>query len=165
MRKIFYLLLASSSLFLASCTKEEDDIDLDASNTALLQQEYWRLTSMTFNPDINNVESVIQDAFQYLNDCYTDNVWAFPNSTDVNVDEYYLKCNINDPQVHNYKFNIQNDSYLRIYTNPDDMNASILIEGKIVTETHDKFFVEHEYWEENTERTVRVIRGFEKFTY
>lgn len=165
MKKIFYLLLASSTLFLASCTKEEDDIELDASNTALLQQEYWRMTSMTVNPDVDNDESFPQDSYQYLNACYKDNVWSFPNGTDAHMDEHYLKCNINDPQIHEYKYNIENDSYLRIYSNPDDRDNSIYIQGKITALTHDSFILEHRYWDENTEKNVLITRGFAKFSY
>jgi len=162
MKKYILALLSISVLALNSCTKEEDDEDIDVSKSVYLVDGYWKLTSLLVNNDIDNELSPTNETFDFLDGCIKDNVYEFNSKTSMTIHEERLKCNANNPDKQDYYYSItNNDSYIKIWSNPDNPNESIFLDGTIQTISVTKFIVKKTYWNETTEKNVFTQHTYE----
>lgn len=164
MKKILLALSSCVLLFTASCTKEIDDKDVDVSKPVYLQQSYWMLTSLIENLDYGNEESLDKETFPFLNDCIKDNIYDFESTSDFSVAEHHLKCNASNPDKTNYFYNItKNDGYIRIWSNPDDIDGSIYMQGDITTINTKKFTIKNVRYNESTEKNEMRLYTYETY--
>lgn len=162
MKKVLLALSSILLLMTASCTKEIDDQDLDVSKPVYLQDSYWMLTSLIVDPDYGGDNSAPNETFPTLADCEKDNVFDFRTDTEYIVDESFLKCNANNPDQATYYYMItQNDSYIKIYSNPEDIDNSVLMQGEIETISIYKYTIKVLTYDENTELTEMKLYTYE----
>ena len=137
------LLLALSALLVVSfvsCTKEEDELDIDVSKPSYLVNNYWKVTEVEVNPDFENENSFLSSVYQNLPLCFRDNIYDFTTSTTLTIDESHVKCDANHPQLSYFHYLVSNnDKSLMIYTNPEDPGASTWFNGEITTINVEKF--------------------------
>lgn len=160
------VLLALSALIIVgfnSCTKEEDEVDIDVSKPSYLTKSYWEVTSVMVNPDYYNELSMATETFMVDSPlCFRDNIYDFASTTTFVVDELHLKCNANDPQQTTYFYSItNNDSQLKMWTNNDDPDGSIWFDGEIRTINIDKFTTTQYTYIPATEKTVQTVVTYE----
>jgi hypothetical protein len=161
MKKVLFSLSAILALFLSACTKEEDDVDIDVSKHVYLYDSYWMLTSVLHNNDYTNENSPTIDITSTFNQCELDNVYYFEPGGHLNFNESFMKCNANDPEERNYYYSISNgDSYFKSWTNAEDPDHSIFVEGKIITYNTKHFVVETMIYDPSTEKTEFFSRTY-----
>lgn len=164
MKKILLALSSFVLLFTASCTKEIDDRDVDVSKPVYLQESYWMLTSLIENLDYGNEESLDKEIFPFLDDCIKDNVYEFETKSDFSVAEHHLKCNASNPDKTNYYYSISNkDNYIKIWSNPDDIDNSIYMQGEITTINTKKFTIKTVHYNESTTKTEMRLYTYETY--
>lgn len=140
MKKFLYAILAVSTLAFASCTKEEDEIEIDVSKNGYLTKSYWQVTSVMVNPDFYAEGSFPTEEFTNLPLCFRDDIYEFTTDSKFIIDENHVKCNANNPQQKEYFYNIINsDKGFKVWSNPDDPDASLWFNGEIETFNIDKF--------------------------
>lgn len=164
MKKYLLAIAALALLALGSCTKEEDDADIDVSKSVYLVDGYWRMTSFLVNNDIDNEFSPTTETFEFLDGCIKDNVYTFNSKSSLTINEDRLKCNVNSPDEQQYYYSItEGDSYIKIWSNPDNPDASIFMDGTIETISVKKFTISKKYWNATTEKNVYRQTTYEMF--
>lgn len=164
MKKILLSVLVITSMFgFSSCEKEEDPIDV--TKNAYLFDRTWKLTGELYCADLDVEVPVYTDVYATLPDCYTDNFYFFNTKSTCQINDYWLKCSSTNPDITEVNFLVSNeDTYIKFYTNPDDIDNSIFLQGVMTTPDIEHFVITHTYWDEGTEKNVESIYYFEKFT-
>lgn len=162
MKRILFLIsLAIGALSLNSCEKKMDEVDV--TKNAYLLDRAFQIKSIMFTGDFYAEFPVYEDILIPKEPCEKDDFYFFNNAGMGSYHDNFLKCSASAPDNYPIFFNISNeDTYITIYTNPDDPGASIKLQGKMETETIDKFIVTHNYYNEHTEKTEELIYTFEK---
>ena len=164
MKKILLALSSCILLITASCTKEIDDKSIDVSKPVYLQESYWMLTSLIENLDYDNEDSPDKERFPFLNDCIKDDVYEFETTSNFSVAEHHLKCNASNPDKTNYFYAISNnDSHIKIWSNPDDIDNSIYMQGTITTINTRKFTIKTVTYNKTTEKNEMRLYTYETY--
>lgn len=163
MKKIYAALI--SGLFavatLSSCEKEPEPIDV--TKNAFLHERAWQMSDYRLTTNIDAEVPVWTDLFTMMDPCKKDDYFFFHTKNSGAVYDYFIKCATTDPDSEPFYFSItDNDQYITVYTNPEDMAGSIILQGKITTPHIDEFKVNHRYWNEATELTEEVEFTFNK---
>lgn len=161
MKKVLLSISALFLIFLSACTKEVDDIDIDVSKDMYLYESYWQITSILQDLDHENELTSPIEIFFDMNQCYRDNIYFFETTDKFFIDESFLKCNAATPDVTTMYYDISNnDSYLKIWSNPEEPDASVYLDGTIKTVNIKKFLVE-----KITYNTVTEKFEFRQYTF
>mgnify|MGYP000886972399 CR=1 FL=1 len=164
MKKFLYAILAASTLFFSSCTKEEDDNKIDISKPVMLQRGYWQMTSYKVQANYYDPEQFPVEQIETLDQCLKDNVWVFTSDTELKIEENFMKCVITDPDVRYLYYDIYgSDTWIKIWSNPDDIDNSIVLNGEIKNISADEFIVKSTTYDEATQITTLHVRGFTKY--
>lgn len=161
MRKLI-LALACCGL-LASCVKDIDKEIVDVSKTTYLMNGKWQLKAMTWLPDINDPTAFPVDVYTSKGDCEKDNQFVFATSS-VMVEYENLKCALTQPDstIYNYALT-QNDRFLSVWSNPDDVANSIFLAGDITFPSIDTFVVTYNgVHPQNQDLVSRYVKTFVK---
>lgn len=141
MKKIIFAL--ASCAVLASCVKEKDKEPIDVSKTTYLMDGRWQLKVYTRYNDINDTTSV-SDALTPMSGCEKDNYFSFNTANVVIQHEGTSKCEITAPDSLEFRYGLtSNDNYLRIWSNPDDADNSIILAGDVKYPSIDTFIVSY----------------------
>ncbi len=149
MRKLVLLFLALG-LTLASCDKEDNTYDpIDVSKAKLLINGVWQLKSYTYNPNIDDEESVLADLFTEIPGCVKDNLHFFrPTGTFV-MEEGYTKCIMTAPDSVEYFYRLEeNENRIIVWADPEDEENSILMYGKLECPSIDTFIYSYQVYDE-----------------
>jgi len=140
MKKIIFAL--ASCAILASCVKDEDKDPIDVSKTTYLKDGRWQLKKSTWLPSVDDSTGFPVDKYTELAGCEKDNFLIFNNNTTVSRYEGLSKCEVGAPDslVYSYEL-VDNDGFLRIWSNPEDKDNSIILAGKATYPSIDTFFV------------------------
>jgi len=93
MKNLKSLVWVLSALFLISACKD------DPTNTELLTDHQWKLTSLTVAPPVPFNGSSISDFYSQYEDCDKDDLVIFEAGGQVKFDEGSTKCSNSDDQV------------------------------------------------------------------
>lgn len=141
MKKIIFAL--ASCAVLASCVKEKDKEPIDVSKTTYLLDGRWQLKSYIRYNDLNDTLSV-SDALTPMSGCEKDNYFDFTSANTVFQHEGNSKCEITAPDSLEYRYSLTSDDrYLRIWSNPDDADNSIVLAGDIKYPSIDSFVLSY----------------------
>lgn len=136
-KKILLGAIAFSLIGLSSCTKEEDNVDIDVSKTAFLKDGVWKLYQYDWYRNILSEEPTFaDDAFEPLDGCVKDNFYDFGNNGQVILDEGLTKCFLSQEQETKYYYALsQQDKFLSIWDlvpNPvetDKLDTLYILQG------------------------------------
>lgn len=163
MKKFLFAILAVALAF-SSCTKEEDDNDIDVSKKAMITQGYWQMTSYKVQADYYDPEQFPVEQIETLDQCLKDNVWVFTSDKEMKIEENFMKCVITDPDVKYFFYEVYgNDTWIKIWSNPDDIDNSILYNGEIKTINADNFIIKTTTYNSSNDKTTLHVRGFTKY--
>ncbi len=163
MRKLLLAGLGLTLLF-ASCKKaEEDKQPIDVSKTKMLMDGSWKLKSYIFINDVNDPTSMPLDYYTPLAGCEKDNFFVFNTRSAVTLYEGNTKCAATAPDTIAYNYSFENDEkYLRIFANPDDVANSTILAGDITYPAPDSFIVKYTSYNETTEVTSGHTKTYVK---
>jgi len=140
MKKIVLALAVCATI--ASCQKKEDTDPIDVSKSTYLMNGKWQLKAFTWLPDINDSTSFETDQYEALPGCEKDNYYVFNTLNRVSLYDNMTKCNISAPDSIVYGYVLSNnDNYLEVYTNPDDVNHVNVLYGSVTYESIDSFLL------------------------
>lgn len=121
MKKLVFASLALATL-LSSCEEKEPKVDI--SYEKALMNRKWIVVQVKQNANVNDPANAWQDITNSADPCVKDNRLTFVSKTDAQLDEHYLKCTPSDPQYRDYGYVIENENYIKIFTNRGDINGS-----------------------------------------
>lgn len=162
MKKILTLALlaVSASFSFTSCEKDKEKIDV--TKNAFLYERAWVLKSAVYTDDIDVEFPAYIDLYSTMEPCQKDDYYYFNTKNSGELHEYFIKCNEDNPNFIPFYFNItDNDSYITIYTNPEDPGASVIMSGIMTTPNIDEFKVVNRYFDGTTEKNVQYEYVFE----
>lgn len=140
MKKLIFA-LATCTIF-ASCVKDEDKDPIDVSKTTYLKDGGWQLKKWTWLVNVDDSTSETRDIYEPLSGCEKDNYLIFNTNNTVTRYEGNSKCEISAPDSVAYSYElVDNDGFLRIWSNPEDKDNSIVLAGKAIYPSIDTFFV------------------------
>lgn len=125
MKKILFAVLGATC-FLASC---EEDPMVDISYEKALMDKHWILTDVKQNPNVNVPTNTWSSIFGSLPICLRDNKWYFTSTTDLTISEHWTKCTPSDPDNRNLFYTIENENYMKIYSNKSNVSGSMVVQG------------------------------------
>lgn len=125
MKKLLFAVLCSS-FFLTSC-KEEAKVDISFEKN--LMDKHWVLADLKNNPNVNVPTNTWTSVYGGVAPCVKDNRWFFKSTSDLSIDEYWTKCTTSAPDITNVFYNIQNENYIKIYSNKSNVDGSIIVKG------------------------------------
>lgn len=163
MKKLLLAGLGFTLLF-ASCKKaDEDKQPIDVSKTKMLMSGKWQLKAYIFVNDINDPTSMQLDHYTPLPGCEKDNFFIFNTTSNVSLYEGKTKCAITAPDSTVYSYRFTNDEkYIQIYGNPDDVDNSLLLWGDVKYPSVDSFVVHYTTYNETTEVTSGHTKTYVK---
>ncbi|PSK92033.1 hypothetical protein [Taibaiella chishuiensis] len=163
MRKLLLAGLGFTLLF-ASCSKsEEDKQPIDVSKTKMLMSGKWQLKAYVFVNDISDPTSMPLDYYTPLPGCEKDNFFIFNTTNQVSLYEGNTKCAATAPDSTVYNYNFTNDEkYLKIYSNPDDVDNSLILWGDVKYPTVDSFVIYYTTFNSTTEITSGHTKTYTK---
>lgn len=121
MKKLVFASLALATL-LSSCEEKEPKVDV--SYEKALMNKKWIVVQVKQNANVNDPTNVWQDITNSADPCVKDNRLTFVSKTDAQLDEHYRKCTESDPQFRDYGYVLENENYIKIFTNRGDINGS-----------------------------------------
>ena len=125
MKKIL-LATIGAALFLTSC---EDEPKINISYEKALMDKHWILTDVKVNSNVKVPTNTWTSTFGSIPPCVKDNKWYFPSTSDLSVFEHWTKCSPSDPDLRSLFYNIQNENYIKIYSNKANVDGSIVVKG------------------------------------
>jgi len=153
MKKI--ILFVAGIGLLASCSKNvKSDTPIDASKSKMLMDGAWQLKAYMINPDINDSLSIPQDAYTPLPGCVKDNFYVFHNAGVLVQYEGYHKCTLSDPDSVALLYQLSNnETHLRVWSNPDDPEHSVLFDGNMAYPSVDSFILDFQTYDSAADMT------------
>lgn len=116
-------------LSLASCQKDNDDSSqTQTTKTDLLTANTWKISAIAISP--NFYDATLQQTFEqhpYFTDCLKDNTIRFSKDGIANSDEGATKCEIDDPQTTEDKWEFD-DNKSHLILNPGSSETKFTIE-------------------------------------
>jgi hypothetical protein len=158
--KKFILALAGLGLFATACKKEDP---IDTSKTKYLMDKYWRMTSSLYTADVSDPLSLPVDIFPGFPTCRKDDYYHFATASTGEVHDHFDKCSGADPDESPFFWNLSNnETYLRIYTNPEFPEESIHLAGDVTYVSIDTFVLTYLDYNEVSEKTSRYTNTYVK---
>ncbi len=146
-----------------SCTKEEDDMDIDVSKPVLLADKYWQFYSYKIQWDANDPMQAPVEQFELLDQCQRDNFLIFYEDGTMAEFEHRIKCQLSQPDSTLMWYQVFNeDSRIKIWSNPEDPENSIFLQGRIRSHSIDTISITYDVYMEATEVTRRYVYGYVK---
>ena len=166
MKKLL-LVFAAFGLLMTSCQKDLDTATdaplIDASKAQLLMNGLWQLTGYTINPNINDSLAFPVDYFPPIPGCEKDNLLKFQSKSLMTIHEGFSKCVLSAPDSVDYSYSLTNDDQrIKIWSNPDDMENSIIYDAAITYPSLKKFVMVYEVYDNVSEITSGHTKTFEK---
>jgi len=144
------LTIAIASIGFVSCDKKEEPIDV--SKRAYLYDRAWNLIEHRHTINADDEFPVYTDVLATTSPCKYDDFYFFDTKTSGVYSDYFVRCDASLPEHTPIFLDIsEDDQIISVYSNPDDINASLLIYGHMKTPHIDTFTVENRYWSEDTE--------------
>lgn len=163
MKKIISVLLAGIMGLTLFSSCEEDKEPIDVTKNAFLYQRAWKLVGLQQTLNIDAETPIWNDLYVLMEPCEQDDYMYFHTKSSGATFDYFIKCSSTDVDSTNFWYNItDNDSYITVYTNPDDMASSIVLQGGMSTPHIDTFRVTYTYFNEGTELNEQIQYTFEK---
>jgi len=161
------LIFAAFGLLMASCQKDLDTATdaplIDASKARLLMDGYWQLTAYTVNPDFNDSTAFPTDVFPQMPGCEKDNLYKFVSPTLLSIQEGATKCGLSAPDSVDYVYSLtNNESHFTVWSNPDDLEHSLVYDAEITYPSTKKFIIVYHVYNDATKLTSEHIKTFEK---
>lgn len=125
MKKILLATIAAAC-FLTSC---KDEPKIDISYEKALMDKDWILTDIQVNPNVKVPTNTWTSSFGSIPPCLKDNKWYFKSTSDLTISEHWTKCSPSDPDTKNLFYTIQNENYIKIYSNKSNVDGSIVVKG------------------------------------
>lgn len=121
MKKLVFASLALATL-LSSCEEKEPKVDI--SYEKALMNRKWIVVQVRQNANVNEPTNVWNDITNSADPCVKDNRLMFTSKTEALLDEHFRKCTESDPQTRDYGYVLENENYIKIFTNRADINGS-----------------------------------------
>lgn len=121
MKKLVFASLALATL-LSSCEETEPKVDI--SYEKALMNRKWQVVKVQQNANVNEPTNVWHDITNSTDPCISDNRLTFISKTDAQLDEHYRKCTESDPQTRDYGYVLENENYIKIFSNRADINGT-----------------------------------------
>ncbi len=138
MKKVIFALAICATI--VSCQKKEDKDPIDVSKTTYLMSQHWQLKYYTLRPDVDDSSSFAAPVT--IPTCSQDDYLGFNTINRVSLYDGLSKCVIGSPDSIVYGYALtSNDAHLQIYTNPEDQNHQIYLEGAVTYPSIDSFIV------------------------
>lgn len=158
------LLIALGACLFVACNKNvDDDGPIDASKQKMLMDKAWQLKAYTVNPNINDTNSFPQDQYEDLADCIKDNYYIFNDQYTMSLYDHYQKCTMSEPDTIAYYYSLTNDEkYLTVWSNPDDIDHSMVMYGNMTYPSIDSFILTWQVYDSTTETTSESVQTYVK---
>lgn len=140
MKKIVFSLSVIALAF-SSCDKLEP---IDASYHKALIDGKWTVVGIKENANIN-VEGggVYIDIYPQLPGCDKDDYLNFSTTNAVAKYDNVVKCVLSNPDSINYTYDLQNEKYIKLYTDPANIANTTYREGDFKLYTTDSFTIDY----------------------
>lgn len=139
-----------ASLVLSSCNENEEPIDV--TKRAYLHTRAWNLIEHQYTNNADAEVPVFTDLLATTSPCRFDDFYFFTTKNSGVYSDYFVRCDATLPEQTPIFLDIsEDDNIISVYTNPDDVGASMLLYGVMKTPHIDTFTVENRYWDEASE--------------
>lgn len=134
MKKILVASFALISLVLSSCEKESPMIDVSFEKA--LMDKKWRVVKVTQNPNVNEPLNTWYEITNSIEPCKMDDRLQFKSPSEVTFINHFKKCTESDPDTKDYGYTIENEKYIKIFENWNDVNNSTWRGGEFAWQMH-----------------------------
>lgn len=163
MKKIYAGLLSGLLILtaLSSCDKQET---VDVTKTGYLYNRGWQIIGLRSTSNVDVEEPIWVNLYDAMDPCKKDDYYFFSTKSSGAVYDHFIKCALSDPDSVQFWFSVsEDDQFIKVYSNPEDVEGSILVQGKITTPHIDTFKVNHRYWNPTTELNEEIEFTFKHF--
>lgn len=162
--KKFFLFALGICLF-ASCAKNVDeDGQVNATKQKMLMDKAWQLRGYMIDPDINDSTDIPVNAYTPIPDCKKDNYLIFNDDHTVSEYDHYIKCAMTDPDTVAYNYSLtNNENHLMVWSNPDDVDHSVVMDGDMTYPSIDTFILTFQVYDSIQKITSEHVQTFVKY--
>ena len=158
--KKFLFALAGVAIFATSCKKEDP---IDTSKTKYLMDKYWRMSKSIYIGDVADPLDFGTDIFPGFPTCEKDDYYHFATSSTGELHDHFAKCSGTDPDQMPFFWTItNNETHLKLYTNPEFPDESVHLEGDVTYVSIDTFILTYTVYSDVSEKTSRYTNTYYK---